>query len=148
MIFTKTRLALHSHKMKQKTIRFAPWNQLNQKWLQWWRKQSPNRQDRLALLGPLLSVLLFLGAILMAFAYLQYEETGREQESVRRDVEYAQQRLRLRHNPRFQRQSPLRVHHVLPHQRLRRILDLIGPVIAQIRRQQYQRHQLLVGRLL
>ena len=90
------RLPLHSHKMKQKTIRFAPWNQLNQKWLQWWRKQSPNRQDRLALLGPLLSVLLFLGAILMAFAYLQYEETGREQESVRRDVEYAQQRLRLR----------------------------------------------------
>ena len=80
----------------QKTIRFAPWQPLNQKWLQWWRKQSPNRQDRLALLGPLLSVLLFLGAILMAFAYLQYEETGREQESVRRDVEYAQQRLRLR----------------------------------------------------
>jgi PAS domain S-box-containing protein len=82
--------------MKQKSIRFAPWQHLNQKWLQWWRKQSPNRQDRLALLGPLMAVMLFLAAIVLAFAYLQYEESGREKESVRRDVEYAQQRLRLR----------------------------------------------------
>jgi PAS domain S-box-containing protein len=82
--------------MKQKTIRFAPWKRLNQTWLNWWRKQSPNQQDRLALFGPLVSVLLFLAAIALAFAYIQYEESGREQESVRRDVEYAQQRLRLR----------------------------------------------------
>jgi PAS domain S-box-containing protein len=82
--------------MKQKTIRHAPWKSLNEKWLNWWRRQSPNQQDRLALFGPLVSVLLFLVAIALAFAYIQYEEAGREQESVRRDVEYAQQRLRLR----------------------------------------------------
>ena len=96
MVFNHVADSLHSHKMKQKSIRFAPWQHLNQKWLQWWRKQSPNRQDRLALLGPLMAVLLFLVAIVLAFAYLQYEESGREKESVRRDVEYAQQRLRLR----------------------------------------------------
>jgi PAS domain S-box-containing protein len=82
--------------MKQKTIRFAPWKSLYQKSLNWWRKQSPNQQDRLALFGPLASVLLFLAAIALALTYIQYEESGREQESVRRDVEYAQQRLRLR----------------------------------------------------
>ncbi len=82
--------------MKQKTIRLAPWRPLNQKWLNWWHQQSPNQQDRLALFGPLLSVLLFLAAIALALAYIQFEEAGREQESVRRDVEYAQQRLRLR----------------------------------------------------
>ena len=82
--------------MQDKSIRFAPWKRLNQRWLDWWRKQSPNRQDRLALLGPLVAVLLFLAVIAVAFAFLRFEEIGREQESVRRDVEYAQQRLRLR----------------------------------------------------
>jgi PAS domain S-box-containing protein len=82
--------------MNQKSIGFAPWQQIRQKWLAWWRRQSPNRQDRLAFIGPLIAVLLFLAVIALAFAYLRYEEIGREQESVRRDVEYAQQRLRLR----------------------------------------------------
>ncbi len=89
-------MPLHSHEMPDKSIRFAPWKQLNQRWLNWWRQQSPNRQDRLALLGPLVAVLLFLAVIAVAFAFLRFEEIGREQESVRRDVEYAQQRLRLR----------------------------------------------------
>ena len=48
------------------------------------------------MLAPLAAVLLFLAAIVSAFWYLRAEEIGREQESVRRDVEYAQQRLRLR----------------------------------------------------
>ena len=48
------------------------------------------------MMGPLVAVVLFLLAIALAFAFLRYEEIGREQESVRRDVEYAQQRLRLR----------------------------------------------------
>jgi PAS domain S-box-containing protein len=44
----------------------------------------------------LLAVGLFLAAVIAAFAYLRIEEIDREQEAVRRDVEYAQQRLRLR----------------------------------------------------
>ena len=62
----------------------------------WWRKQSPSRQDRFVTLGPLLAVLLFLAAVIAAFSYLRLEEIDREQQAVKRDVEYAQQRLRLR----------------------------------------------------
>ncbi len=65
-------------------------------WRHWWRKQSPTRQDRFVTLGPLLAVVLFLAAVVAAFAYLRIEEIDREQQAVRRDVEYAQQRLRLR----------------------------------------------------
>jgi PAS domain S-box-containing protein len=66
------------------------------RWRQWWRRQSPHRQDRYAMLAPLVAVLLFLAAIVAAFGYLRLEEMEREQEAVRRDVEYAQQRMRLR----------------------------------------------------
>ena len=62
----------------------------------WWRRQSPSRQDRYATLGPLVSVLLFLAAIISAFWYLRNEELEREQESVKRDTEIAQQQVRLR----------------------------------------------------
>ena len=62
----------------------------------WWRRQSPTRQDRFVTLGPLLSVVLFLAAVIAAFTYLRLEEVDREQQAVGRDVEYAQQRLRLR----------------------------------------------------
>jgi len=48
------------------------------------------------MLAPLAAVMLFLAAIVSAFWYLRAEEIEREQESVKRDVEYAQQRLRLR----------------------------------------------------
>ena len=48
------------------------------------------------MLAPMAAVLLFLSAIVAAFWYLRAEELEREQESVRRDVEYAQQRVRLR----------------------------------------------------
>ena len=65
-------------------------------WRQWWRRLPPSRQDRFATLAPLFSVLLFLSAIVVAITYLRYEEMEREQEAVTRDVEYAQQRLRLR----------------------------------------------------
>ncbi len=65
-------------------------------WLRWWRKQSPSQQDRFVTLGPLLAVVLFLAAVIAAFGYLRIEEIDREQQAVRRDVEYAQQRLRLR----------------------------------------------------
>jgi hypothetical protein len=62
----------------------------------WWRRQSPAQQDRFATLGPLVSVLLFLAAIIAAFWYLRNEEFEREQEAVKRDTEIAQQQIRLR----------------------------------------------------
>ena len=46
--------------------------------------------------APLVSVLLFLAAIVSAFWYLRNEEFEREQEAVRRDTEVAQQQMRLR----------------------------------------------------
>jgi PAS domain S-box-containing protein len=64
----------------------------------WWRRLSPSRQDRIATFGPLLSVLLFLAAIVSAFWYLRYEENEREAEAVQRDAEIVQQQLRSRLN--------------------------------------------------
>jgi PAS domain S-box-containing protein len=61
----------------------------------WWRRQSPTRQDRFATLGPLISVLLFLAAIIAAFWTLRNEEIEREADAVRRDTEIAQQQIRL-----------------------------------------------------
>ena len=68
------------------------WNRLGN----WWQKLPPRRQDRFAVLAPLAAVILFLAAIVTAFGYLRIEEIDREQEAVNRDVEYTQQRLRLR----------------------------------------------------
>ncbi|ROZ72349.1 PAS domain-containing sensor histidine kinase [Ramlibacter sp. WS9] len=65
-------------------------------WRHWWRRQTPVHQDRFAMLAPLAAVVLFLAAIIAAFGYLRLEEMDREQEAVKRDVEYAQQRVRLR----------------------------------------------------
>ena len=65
-------------------------------WRTWWRGLSPTRQDRFAALAPLAAVLMFMAAIVAAFWYLRAEEAEREQEALRRDVEYAQQRVRLR----------------------------------------------------
>src|SRR3569832_309133 len=67
------------------------------KWARhWWRRQTPARQDRFAMLAPVAAVMLFLAAIVVAFWYLRLEELDREQEAVKRDVEYSQQRVRLR----------------------------------------------------
>lgn len=62
----------------------------------WWRRQSPSRQDRFVTVAPLVSVLLFLAAIISAFWYLRNEEFERETQSVRRDVEVTQQQIGLR----------------------------------------------------
>ena len=51
---------------------------------------------RMVDLAPLAAVLLFLAAILSTVWYLGMEEKRREQEALQRDVEYSQQRLRLR----------------------------------------------------
>ncbi len=61
----------------------------------WWRRQSPTQQDRFATIGPLISVLLFLAAIIAAFWTLRNEEIDREADAVRRDTEIAQQQIRL-----------------------------------------------------
>ena len=66
------------------------------RWRNWWRSLTPQWQDRYALLAPLASVLLFFAAIVSAFSYLRLEEMEREQEGLKRDVEYAQQQIRLR----------------------------------------------------
>ena len=73
-----------------------PASTLVQRWRDWWRSLSPVRQDRFAALAPLAAVLLFMTAIVAAFWYLRVEEGEREQEALRRDLEYAQQRVRLR----------------------------------------------------
>jgi hypothetical protein len=63
----------------------------------WWSRLTPHRgKDRFAVIAPLAAVLLFLAAIVAAFVYLRLEEIDREQEAVKRDVEYTQQQLRLR----------------------------------------------------
>lgn len=62
----------------------------------WWTRLTPNRQDRFAVLAPLLAVLLFIAAIIVAFLYLRTEELAREREAISRDVDYSQQHLRLR----------------------------------------------------
>jgi len=74
----------------------APRGRLERLLGRWWRRQTPARQDRFATLGPLLSVLLFLAAIVSAFWYLRNEEFEREQEAVKRDAEISQQQIRLR----------------------------------------------------
>ncbi len=87
-------------------------------WRRWWGRQTPGRQDRFAMLAPVAAVLLFLAAIVSAFWYLRLEEMDREHEAVRRDVEYAQQRVRLR---LLERQEQLmRVAHDISNQELGR----------------------------
>ncbi|MDB5848040.1 MAG: putative histidine kinase, classic, partial [Rhodoferax sp.] len=48
------------------------------------------------MLAPLIAVLLFFAAIGSSFMYLRLQEIEREQEAVKRDVEYTQQQIRLR----------------------------------------------------
>ncbi len=69
---------------------------LIQMWKRWWHGLSPARQDRYAAVAPLVAVVMFFIAIVAAFWYLRTEELEREREAMRRDVEYAQQRIRLR----------------------------------------------------
>ena len=65
-------------------------------WRAWWRSLTPGHQDRFATLAPLAAVLMFLAAIVASFWYLRSEEVAREKEALKRDVEYAQQRVRMR----------------------------------------------------
>ncbi len=68
---------------------------LNTNWKSWWKQQSPSKQDRFALLAPIAAVAVFLVTILSSVSYLRLEEMDREQESVQRDLEFANQKMRL-----------------------------------------------------
>ncbi|MDD2547502.1 MAG: PAS domain-containing sensor histidine kinase [Burkholderiaceae bacterium] len=74
----------------------SAWTTPLRRWRRWWRSLPPPRQDRWATAAPLAAVLLFLAAIVAAFWYLRAEEAEREHEALKRDVEYTQQRIRLR----------------------------------------------------
>jgi PAS domain S-box-containing protein len=71
------------------------WVRLRRLLGRWWVHQPAARQDRFVTLAPLISVLLFLAAIISAFWYLRNEEVERETESLKRDTEIVQQQLRL-----------------------------------------------------
>lgn len=66
------------------------------KWRTWWRKQSPVRQDRYAMLAPIVTVLLFLTVVFLTIGYLRLEEANRERDSIKRDLDYSQVQLRER----------------------------------------------------
>lgn len=85
-------MSLLSPSTTKRPVNASPFKQI----FNWWTRQTPQRQDRFAVLAPLAAVLLFLAAIVVAFGYLRIEEIEREQEAVKRDVEHTQQRLRLR----------------------------------------------------
>ena len=74
----------------------TPLKKIALRWSAWWRSQSPSKQDAFALIAPLTAVAFFFIAVAAAFSYLRYEEILREEETVRRDVEYVQERLRVR----------------------------------------------------
>jgi PAS domain S-box-containing protein len=62
-----------------------------------WQQRLPAiRHDRWINLAPLAAVLLFLAAIVLVFTFLRLEEIELEKDALRTDVEYAQQRLRMR----------------------------------------------------
>ena len=73
----------------------ASWSRLRHWAGRWWILQPAARQDRFVTLGPLVSVLLFLAAIIAAFWYLRNEEVERDRESLKRDTVVVQQQLRL-----------------------------------------------------
>ncbi len=73
----------------------SSWQRLRRVLGRWWGLQPASRQDRFVTLAPLVSVLLFLAAIISAFWYLRNEELERETESLKRDTEIAQQQIRL-----------------------------------------------------
>ena len=62
----------------------------------WWHSLPEHRQDRLASLSPLLSVLLFALAVTAAMGYLRMQEMTAVRQALQQDGEYAQQFLSAR----------------------------------------------------
>jgi PAS domain S-box-containing protein len=65
-------------------------------WRTWWRKQSPVRQDRYAMIAPIVTVMLFLTVVFLTIGYLRLEEANRERDSMKRDRDYSHVQLRER----------------------------------------------------
>jgi hypothetical protein len=66
-------------------------------WRSWWRSQAPHRQDRYAVLAPLGSGLAVpCGHHCRVLPICDSRKSTANKRPSRRDVEYAQQRLRLR----------------------------------------------------
>jgi PAS domain S-box-containing protein len=65
-------------------------------WRTWWRKQSPVRQDRYAMIAPIVTVMLFLTVVFISIGYLRLEEANRERDSMKRDRDYSHVQLRER----------------------------------------------------
>ena len=64
--------------------------------LRWWAQLSLSRQDRMVALGPLVSVLLFLAAVMFTFWYLNSQERARELASINHDTGVVQQQMQSR----------------------------------------------------
>ncbi len=62
----------------------------------WWYSLPEHRQDRLASLGPLLAVLLFVLAVLATMAYLRMQEITAARQTLEHDGGYAHQQLSVR----------------------------------------------------
>jgi PAS domain S-box-containing protein len=62
----------------------------------WWRRQSPVRQDRYAMIAPVATVVLFLLVVFLTIGYLRLEEADRERDSIKRDLDYSQAQMRER----------------------------------------------------
>ena len=67
-----------------------------QQWRRWWQRQDGSRQEYLLMLGPVLSVILFVTAIVASLAYLRGEELDAEVEAVSRDVNFTYREMRTR----------------------------------------------------
>ncbi len=65
-------------------------------WRRWWRQHPSAWQDRMAFAVPLLSVLLFMLAIVTVFWYLHLDEQDRDHDAMLHDVQMTQQNIRLR----------------------------------------------------
>lgn len=60
----------------------------------WWRRQSPVRQDRYAVIAPVATVVLFVAVVALLMSYLRMEESDREQASIQRDLDYTRNQLK------------------------------------------------------
>ncbi len=65
-------------------------------WRRWWQRQDSLRQEYLLMLGPVISVLLFVTALGASLTYLRNEEMDAEHEAVARDVSFTYREIRTR----------------------------------------------------
>lgn len=74
----------------------SPLGRRLRQWQHWWQSQDAMRQEYLLMLGPVLSVLLFVAALAASLLYLRSEEANAELEALTRDVNFTHRELRQR----------------------------------------------------